>query len=50
MFTTELTDFKPLTEDEVKSIMLKSPNKYCEVDPMPTNLFRKSINEIFLQQ
>ncbi len=35
-----------LTEDEVKKIVLKSPNKYCELDPIPINLLRECIDEI----
>ncbi len=26
--------------------MLKSPNKYCELDPIPTNLIRECIDKI----
>ncbi len=37
---------KPLRDDEVKSIMLKSPNRYCELDPIPTTLLRECIDEI----
>ncbi len=33
-------------EDEVKKIVLKSPNKYYELDPIPTNQLRESIDEI----
>ncbi len=48
MFNTQLSEFKSLTEDEVKKIVLKSPNKYYELDPIPTNLLRKCIDEILL--
>ncbi len=37
---------KSITEDEVKKIVLKSPNKYCELDPIPTNLLGECIDEI----
>ncbi len=30
----------------LKKIVLKSPNKYCELDPIPTNLLRECIYEI----
>ncbi len=45
-FNTQLSEFKSLTEAEVKKIILKSPNKYCELDPIPTNLLRECIDEI----
>ncbi len=35
-FNTQLSEFKSLTEDKVKKIVLKYPNKYCELDPIPT--------------
>ncbi len=37
-----------MTEDEVKNIVLKSTNKYCELDHIPTNLLRECIDEILL--
>ncbi len=45
-FETELTELKSLNEDEVKKIILKSPNKFCELDPIPTNLLKECIDEI----
>ncbi len=45
-FSTQLSEFKLLTEAEVKKIVLNSPNKYCELSPIPTNLFRECIDEI----
>ena len=33
------TDFKLVTEDYVKTIILNSPKKFCELDPLPANLF-----------
>ncbi len=37
-FNTQFSEFKSFTEDEITKIVLKSPNKYCELDPIPTNL------------
>ncbi len=37
-----------LTEAEVKKIVLNSHNKYCELDPIPTNILRECIDEILL--
>ncbi len=45
-FNNELSEFKSLTVDEVKKIVLKSPNKYCELDRIPTNLLRECIDGI----
>ncbi len=45
LFNTQHSEFKSLTEDEVKKIVLKSPNKYCELDPIPTNLLRECIDK-----
>ncbi len=45
-FNTQLSEFKLLTEDEVKKVILKSSNKYCELDHIPTNLLRECIDEI----
>ncbi len=45
-FNIQLSEFISLTEDDVKKIVLKSPNKYCELDHIPTNLLRECIDEI----
>ena len=45
-FHEQFVEFKYLTEDEVKTIILKSPNKYCQLDPIPTALLRECIDEI----
>jgi hypothetical protein len=46
-FATKLTKFKILSETEVMKIMLKSPNKYCELNPFfPTALLREYIDKI----
>ncbi len=42
----ELTDFRLLTEDEVKKLMTNSGNKYCELDPLPTSLLKDSIDDV----
>ena len=43
---TYLTDFTPTTHQEVKAIILKSPNKSCELDPIPTWLLKSCIDEL----
>ena len=34
-----LKHFKAVSEDEVKNIILKSPKKRCQLDPLPVDLF-----------
>jgi exonuclease III len=46
IFKTELNNFKELTEEQVKEMVFKSPNKFCELDPMPTWMIRDCIKEI----
>ncbi len=31
---------------KLRKLLLKSPNKYCELDPIPTNLLKECIDEI----
>jgi hypothetical protein len=45
-FNTLFPEFKSLTEQEVKNVILNSPNKYCKLDPIPTSLLRECIDEI----
>ena len=33
--------FIPLEEDEIRTIIGSMPSKSCELDPIPTNLFKK---------
>ncbi len=42
----ELNDFRLLTEDEVRKLMVNSGNKYCELDPMPTSLLKDCIDDV----
>jgi hypothetical protein len=41
-----LHDFPQTTEEEVKKIINKSPNKSCELDPLPTWLLKKCVNQL----
>ncbi len=45
-FKTELNNFKELTKEQVKEMGFKSPNKICELDPMPTQMNRDCIDEV----
>ena len=39
--TCSLTHFRPTTEEEVEKIIMQSPNKSCELDPIPTWLLKE---------
>jgi len=43
---TTLTDFVPVSDQTIKRIILKSPNKSCELDPIPTWLLKHCIDEL----
>ena len=45
-FTVPFNEFKALNEDEVRELVKKSPNKYCELDPLPTWILRDCLEEI----
>ena len=38
--------FRPTSEVEVKEITLKSPNKLCDLDPLPTWLLKKCVDQL----
>jgi len=38
-----LDNFKPITEDELQTLILKAPNKSCGLDPLPTWLLKECI-------
>ncbi len=46
MYTTEMSFLTPATEEEIKSILLKSPTMSCELDPIPTFLLKVCIDEL----
>ena len=41
-----LVSFEPATADEVKKIIMSSPNKSCELDPLPTVLLKSCLNTL----
>ncbi len=47
-YTSLLTEFKSLSEDEVKKLILQSPNKHSKLGPIPTTLLCECIDEILL--
>ncbi len=41
-----LCSFHPVTLSEVESVIMKSPNKSCELDPLPTHFVKKILPAI----
>ena len=39
-----LCEFATATEDEITTLILKSPNKQCNLDPLPTSLLKKCVH------
>ena len=37
---SRMTSFEPATADEVRKIMINSPSKTCDLDPIPTELLK----------
>ncbi len=45
-FTTFLNEFRALSEEEVRRLMMNSKNKHCELDPVPTWLLKECIDSV----
>ena len=41
--STPLISFTPTNEDELKKLILDSPSKHCDLDPLPTHIFKQCI-------
>ena len=41
---SSLDSFFPTTEEELAKILSKSPAKTCELDPVPTDLLKDSLD------
>lgn len=41
-----LMSFRHTTEDEVRAILGKAPNKACELDPIPTSILKKTLSAV----
>ena len=37
---SRMTCFEPATADEVRKIIINSPSKRCDLDPIPTELLK----------
>lgn len=42
----ELHSFREATPEEIKKVILQSPNKSCELDPLPTWLLKECLEEL----
>ena len=42
-----LMSYRHTTEDEVRAILGKAPNKACELDPIPTSIFKKNLGAFY---
>ena len=40
-----LTQFYPASCDEIRKLIMKSPSKSCDLDPLPTHMLKQSIDE-----
>ena len=41
-----LVVFRPTSEVEIRKIIIKSPNKSCDLDPLPTWLLKKCLDQL----
>ncbi|KAK6196416.1 hypothetical protein SNE40_001646 [Patella caerulea] len=42
----KLNKFKPVTKEEIKKLILQAPSKSCPLDPMPTELLKKCVDQV----
>jgi len=47
-FTTELTSFRVMSQDEIRKIIMKSSSKSCDLDPIPTWLLKVCLNDLLV--
>ena len=45
-FVNKMTCFEPVTIEETRKLVMKSPTKSCELDPIPTWLLKETLDEI----
>lgn len=43
---TVLNNFPPATQEEIKKLILEAPSKSCELDPLPTWLLKKCLDQL----
>jgi hypothetical protein len=45
-YTTELSEFQPVTSEDLKKIIMKALTKSCSLDPGPSWLVKKCIDDL----
>ncbi len=45
-YNSTLNEFKSLSEDDVRNLVKKAPNKYCALDPVPTWIVRDCLEDV----
>ena len=45
-FQTELEYFQPATQEEIRTLIMRSPAKTCSLDPIPSRLLKSYIEEV----
>jgi len=45
-FKSQLKEFRTFSEEEVRKLLMKSPSKSCEMDPIPTWLLKQCLDEL----
>ncbi len=45
-YTQQLTEFRSLSQEEVKKLITASASKHCELDPIPTWLLKECIDDL----
>ncbi len=45
-YSQVITEFRILSEDEVRKLVTSSANKHCELDPIPTWLLKECIDDV----
>ena len=43
---TVLDNFSPVTDDEIVKLILQSPDKQCDLDPIPTSLLKQCVHAL----
>ncbi|XP_077985142.1 uncharacterized protein LOC144439783 [Glandiceps talaboti] len=44
--STKLVIFEPTNEDELRKIITRSPNKSCNLDPIPTSILKQVLDDL----
>ena len=45
-YSKQLTEFRTLSQEEVKKLITTSASKHCDLDPIPTWLLKECIDDV----